>query len=123
MKIYYLAHPVRGDDQFSEEENLEHALLVQGLLYEAGIFTVNPWYTFIKLYPNVKSPEDIEQFLKEDCAVLERLDGVVLVGHKLSDGMRRELNHALSNDLDIVNYIGIPDNVIAKATLTPPQSK
>jgi hypothetical protein len=118
MKIYYLAHPVRGDEYFTEKENLEHALLVQELLYNAGIFTVNPWYTFIKMFPGVTDPVEIEKFLDEDCAVLERLDGVVLAGHKLSYGMQRELTHAFNNDLDVINYIGIPDDIIARSSVT-----
>lgn len=40
-----------------------------------------------------------EAGLVDDCAVVERCDGIVLVGGRISSGMRREMEHGVANHL------------------------
>ncbi|MEK0326810.1 MAG: hypothetical protein QQN63_14010, partial [Nitrosopumilus sp.] len=37
MELWYLAHPITGDGVYDESDNMEHALVVQGLLWEVGL--------------------------------------------------------------------------------------
>ena len=117
MELWYLAHPISGDDQYNEYQNMEHALVVQVLLWEAGLKTVNTWYSFASHYGSAREdPERLEEFLNLDKAVIKALGGIVLVGHKMSSGMEAEFLFAQANKFRIANLIGIPNRIIAEAT-------
>lgn len=109
MDVWYLAHPVRDDSRFKEEENLDHAIRVQELLWKAGLVTVNPWFTYIKMFPRNNDFKLIEQCLEIDCHLIDLLGKIVLTGHRMSHGMQTEALAAKESDAEILNLIGIPD--------------
>lgn len=111
MAVWYLAHPVRSDERFSEEENLEHTKTVQKILWNAGLWTVTPWYSWILINPDFRTPEQIDEFLTMDEETVRTLGRIVLTGHKLSSGMEREFR-ALPPEGFFLNFIGVPDDLL-----------
>lgn len=91
MRVIYLAHPVSGN----VEENLRQAKLWYAAVQEAnpGDAITVPWYATCAIYDNYAAV-DYDLWLRRDCAVVERCDGIVLVGPIVSIGMRRESGHA-----------------------------
>jgi hypothetical protein len=114
MKLWYLAHPVRTDEYYSESENLEHALQVQQILHEkAGLMVINSWHSFCKIHENTPiTIELMKKMFEIDSIVVEHCDGIILTGHRLSSGMQHELNVAISSRKDILDLIGIADDVL-----------
>ena len=116
MELWYLAHPITGDGVYDESDNMEHALVVQGLLWEVGLKIVNTWHSFACHYGSAREdPERLDAFLTLDKAVIKALGGVVFVGHKMSSGMEVEFLFAQANKVRIANLIGIPDRIIGEA--------
>ena len=111
MKLWYLAHPVREDDIRSFDENLKHALKMQKILWGVGFEVINPWYTSVLLY-GPGEEEVLQRAIEFDCAVIERCDGLILTGHKLSSGMDIELRSAIDFGKNVVNLIGLPDAIV-----------
>ncbi len=115
MELWYLAHPVSVDEQHSEQDNMDHVLEVQKILWEADVKTVNPWYSYVSAYGSAREDsERLEVFLTFDKAVIGILGGIILTGHKMSQGMEIEFKHALAHKLRIVNLIGVPDERIGQ---------
>ena len=112
MKIWYLAHPVLSDDQYTVEENLVHVLVVQKILHEMEVFTIVPWYTWVKLYGAEEDTLLRTHMLDLKCGVVKRLGGrIVLTGHKMAEGMLTELKAAMTEStFEVTNLIGIPDD-------------
>ena len=125
MKLYYLTHPVRGDEHFSEEENLAHALKVQKILFEAGLNVVNPWFTYPTLYPDVIDDADLTRFIALDREAARRIGHIVQTGHRVSSGMRMEADAVREIGGEILDFVGVPDRALADAvrkTLSNKQS-
>lgn len=61
---------------------------------------IAPWIATVVSLGNDDSPELREAGLIDDCAVVERCDGIVLCGGRISSGMRREMEHGLARGLD-----------------------
>ena len=118
MKIWYLAHPARSDEHYTVVENLAHVVKIQQTLLEAGIITIAPWYSWVVLYKDSAPDEVLSVMLELDKEVIRRLEGrVILAGHRLSPGMRGELDETLSLPYcEVVNLINIPDDQITKMT-------
>lgn len=114
MKIYYLAHPVRPDSQFTEKQNLEDVIQIQKLLWDCGVWTIIPWYTNVLIRPNTVN---IDEYLVFDEECVRRCDGIILSGHRLSDGMKAELKAAREAGLDVINLIGVSHKHIANEIL------
>lgn len=108
--VFYLAHPIASDDHYTTRENLDHAIEVQEILRLAGIWTVAPWYSWVD-YHGASSGRRLEYFLRFDEYIIEKLDfKVIAAGHKLSNGMIREINFALNNGGDTFNFVGTSDS-------------
>lgn len=110
MKLWYLAHPVAGDEHRTLEENLEHVLLVQKILWYEGIKAINPWYTYVRNFGQL-SPQAVGPFLEMDIEVVKRCDGLVLAGHKLSRGMQFEYN---AHEGLVIDLIAVPDDKLVE---------
>lgn len=54
---------------------------------------IAPWIATVMSLHGDDSPELREAGLVDDCAVVERCDGIVLCGSRISSGMRREMAH------------------------------
>jgi hypothetical protein len=61
---------------------------------------IAPWIATVMSLDGDDSPELREAGLVDDCTVIERCDGIVLVGARISSGMRREMEHGLAQGLD-----------------------
>jgi hypothetical protein len=59
---------------------------------------VAPWISTIESLNGDDSPALREAVLVDVCAVVERCDGIVLCGGRISSGMRREMEHGLMVD-------------------------
>lgn len=115
-QVLYVAHPVAPT-----EAEIEYAKLSIGKLPEWGLTPISaaiqqnlqralrwlawlrksfpettfiaPWISVIQSVGGDGTPEEREAGLVDDCAVVERCDGIVLVGGMVSSGMRREMEH------------------------------
>ncbi|KKL79056.1 hypothetical protein LCGC14_2018660 [marine sediment metagenome] len=113
MDLWYLAHPMQGDGFFTFEENKQHALDMQEMLWKVGIKAVNTWYSFSIIFGVGEGP-DMERYLALDMDVINAFGGIILTGHNLSSGMIREFSYALEKELRIMNLIGVPDRYIGQ---------
>lgn len=54
---------------------------------------IAPWIVSVLAGADDTDPAQREAGIADDCAVIERCDGIVLVGLRISEGMRREMEH------------------------------
>lgn len=58
---------------------------------------IAPWIANIMAGEDDLDPKQHEAGLLDACAVIERCDGIVLVGRRISSGMRREMEHGVAD--------------------------
>lgn len=58
---------------------------------------IAPWIATVMSLHGDDSPELREAGLRDDCATVERCDGIVLCGSRVSSGMAREADHWLDS--------------------------
>lgn len=58
---------------------------------------IAPWIVGVQAVGGDGTPEDRERGLVDCCAVVERCDGIVLVGGRISSGIRREMEHGVAS--------------------------
>lgn len=107
--ILYVAHPlaplpadVAADELHPEprsaalEQNLRRAMRWLSWLRRSfpEVTFVAPWIAAVMSGEDDSDPKQREAGLIDDCAVVERCDGIVLVGGRISSGMAREREHA-----------------------------
>lgn len=82
------------------EANIQRALRWLAWLRKSFPETtfIAPWIATIQSLGGDGTPEEREAGLVDDCAVVERCDGIVLVGGRISSGMRREMEHGLAGN-------------------------
>lgn len=107
--VWYLAHPVAPDERFSLQENLDHTVEVLRILFETGVYAVAPWHTMLLGIPD--SPENRELGLAIDVAVVRKLGRIILTGHKVSSGMKVEIE-SLPSGATTINLVGVADKYI-----------
>lgn len=107
MKIYYLAHPIAPDENYTVDQNLAHLLKMQRILWEAAIWTIIPYYTYVVEHGSGHDKPNLEEFLRFDCEVVTRCNGIILAGHKVSNGMKRELDAV--TDGTVHSFVGVRD--------------
>ena len=93
--VFYVAHPVSGDP-------IGNCMKVVRWIkwfteHDPSRVYVAPWVAEVLAFP-VASLEVYERALQGDEDVIAHLDGLVMVGGKVSDGMRREWVHAMKNE-------------------------
>lgn len=115
MKVWYLAHPIAGDEKFRTEQNLEHLVEAQKILLEGGIYTVAPYYSWIVAFGGAADFKQINTMLDIDCECVRSLYRIMLIGHKLSRGMGIEKREAERNGLAVVDLIGVPNSQLVQA--------
>lgn len=57
---------------------------------------IAPWIASVESGDDDRDPAQREAGLRDACAVIERCDGIVLCGPRVSEGMRREMEHGMS---------------------------
>jgi hypothetical protein len=110
-KLFYLAHPLATDDDYNFDQNMNHVVKTLRFCYEAGLCVVAPYHT-ISLALDDNNLDHRRIGLEVDCELVLRLDGIILVGHKLSRGMKEELMTAQDYSLTVFNLIGKPDRFL-----------
>lgn len=65
---------------------------------------IAPWITAVEAGADDSDPAQREAGLRDDCRVVRRCDGVVHTGNRVSDGMRREAEHA--REVVDLTYLG-----------------
>jgi hypothetical protein len=115
-QVLYVAHPVaplrdevntlvaRGgiDEKRAGmrlvDENLQRAMRWLSWLRRAFPKTtfIAPWISSILAGADDSDPAQREAGLVDCCAVVERCDGIVLCGGRISSGMRREMEHGVA---------------------------
>lgn len=58
---------------------------------------IAPWIASVLAGEDDADPAQREAGLVDACAVIERCDGIVLCGGRISEGMRREMEHGIQN--------------------------
>ena len=110
-RVLYMAHPVAPTNleieatpwsplvdmraKIALQVNLDAALRCLAWLRSSfpEITFIAPWIATIKSLGNDDSPALRAAGLVDDCAVVERCNGIVLMGKRISIGMRREMEH------------------------------
>jgi hypothetical protein len=93
--VLYVAHPISPGDGETIGENLQRAMRWFAWLRAAfpqDTF-IAPWIATVMSLHGDDSPDLREAGLRDDCAVVERCDGIVLCGPRVSSGMQREADH------------------------------
>lgn len=96
--VLYMAHPLGGD----VDGNLKRAMRWLHWLRRSFPETtfIAPWIAAVLAGASEDDPAQREAGLVDDCAVVALLDGIVLVGGRVSTGMEREAAcHAVVFDL------------------------
>jgi hypothetical protein len=101
-EIWYLAHPVSGNPR----GNCERAQAWLRWLTEQDPkrIYVAPWMPEVLAFMEVEEnqtfseshPDFFKRILSDDCEVVQKLDGIILVGGRVSRGMQLELDAALA---------------------------
>lgn len=112
--VYYLAHPVRGDTAQDVKANLANAKTWLRWLFfnRPHIAYIAPWIAEVEAMQEVDKDVDpavMAKALDDDCSVITRCDGIILVGGRVSTGMAIERACALGAQgknpfLDILDW-------------------
>lgn len=67
---------------------------------------IAPWIADVLSGAAVENAELLEARFANDCAVIERCDGIVLCGGRISEGMQREMDHGVQRPMtqELPNY-------------------
>lgn len=93
--VLYVAHPLGAPDARGIQANILRALRWLAWLRKTypNITFIAPWIAAVLAGADDSDPAAREAGLVDDCAVVERCDGIVLCGGRISSGMRREMEH------------------------------
>lgn len=91
-RVFYMAHPVSGD----VDGNIKRALRWLSWLRRSfpAVTFIAPWIAGLMSGEDDSDPTQREAGLVDCCAAVERCDGIVAVGGRVSSGMIRERRHA-----------------------------
>ena len=105
MKVIYMAHKVSGD----VENNLAKAKLwLRWIEKHHDVAVVASWITECEVWDD-DNLEHRAAGLRRDFAVIERCDELWLMGDRVSDGMKKETDHAEKHGLVVRNMTNFGD--------------
>lgn len=89
------------------ESNIQSALRWLAWLRKSfpEITFIAPWIADILAGADDSDPAARERGLVDCCAVVERCDGIVLVGGRVSTGMARERDHGVEHIASVFRYV------------------
>jgi hypothetical protein len=91
MKVWYLAHPVSGDEVSTINNNMNKVLDFLYVLRSIGIHAQAPYYADLAAGIDDKDPVVRRASMDANLRCLAGgYDGLILCGHKMSAGMREE---------------------------------
>ena len=117
--VWYLAHPIAADGEYSTEENLEHARKVLRLFLEAGIYVTAPWIPACEVLDDT-NVDHRRLGLDIDTTIVSHLRKLILTGHRVSEGMYREIAAIEIVGGWVVDLTGIPDHRLVGEVLKAP---
>jgi hypothetical protein len=108
--VWYLSHPLAGDDKYTFEQNMEHVIHVMRICYEEGWMVIAPYHT-ICLALEDDNPEWRRMGLECDCNVAQKLGFMLMTGHKISSGMGHEAEASMRCKTGgiVHNFVGYND--------------
>lgn len=100
---------VGGDPDHALLDNLDRAERWLAWLRRSfpDVTIIAPWIASVRASADDTNPATRERGLIDDCAVVERCDGIVLVGGRISSGMARERATAEDAGLDVVDLTAL----------------
>jgi hypothetical protein len=107
--VFYLAHPLAPDDKYTFQQNMDHSVRMIRLCFDEGFRVVAPWHTICMALDDTNS-EHRRIGLEVDCAIVHKLQRIILCGHKISRGMGLELSMIVSiTSRNTINLVGMDD--------------
>lgn len=101
-EIRYIAHPVSGDPIGNAFRAVQWVKALTKI-DPTRIYTA-PWVAEVLAFPTVQyGDKEWETVIQADEEMISRLDGVVLVGGRVTEGMRREAQKALACHKDVTD--------------------
>jgi hypothetical protein len=100
VKVVYIAHPLGGGHD--RNDNLIHAARWVAWAASQGVAPVADWITLAEQWD--ETPENRARGLAIDVALVARCDELWLCGHRISTGMRIEMNEAKRLNIPVVDY-------------------
>lgn len=106
MKMVYIASPLRGD----YNQNIKNAVEYCRLATESGVLALAPHIIFSQ-WCNDSIPEQREQGLKLGLSLLEKAEELWVMGSRISEGMKGEIDFAREYGIPIlyVEHAHSPD--------------
>lgn len=92
--VFYVAHPVTTDNRYTIEENLRNVIgwIRYMTLADPSRVYIAPWVAEVQAFLDENmDPAFYDRVLSDDEEVVRHLDGILLIGGKVSTGMAREL--------------------------------
>lgn len=117
--IWYLAHPVASDEVKTIDQNLADILHLMRLFTRQGVKVQAPYYTLIQACED-NEPEIRLRGMEINLRICRTFGTILLTGHKVSKGMRDELDAATECKQGgvIFNFIGMSNaEIIAQCPL------
>lgn len=74
---------------------------------------IAPWIAMVQSLDGSVGAAEREAGLRDDCTVVERCDGIVLCGGRISIGMRREMEHGVKADQGICEALSVGHGPVA----------
>lgn len=117
--VLYMAAPLRpteaeiaaygGDARLALLANLARAEAWLAWLRRASpaVTFIAPWIASVRSGEDDSDPAQREAGLVDDCTVIERCDGVVLAGGRVSSGMRRERKAAYDSGIEVTDLTAL----------------
>lgn len=111
---YYVAHPLNPIEGETFVGNLDRAVRWLGWLmdrYPDSAFCA-PWIpmAWAAMGRGVeRDPDVIERALRDDVEFVRMCGAIVLVGGRVSPGMRREMDAAIADGLEVADMTGLGD--------------
>lgn len=101
MRVVYIAHPLSAPTVQEMAENRRRAARWVAWAARQGVAPVATWIVLSAELSETQ--ENRELGLAVDCATVERVDEIWLVGGRASSGMRVESDHAAAHGVRVVD--------------------
>lgn len=109
--VFYMAHPVsedidtgiRGPENFKPNIKRAFAWLAWLMANDRTRVYIAPWISEVQLVDDGVLVTTYDEALRDDEEVVRRVDGLILVGGKITEGMRRELEVAKLRGIDTID--------------------
>jgi hypothetical protein len=88
--VWFLAHPVAGDERFTYAQNMAHIEWVARECFRAGLLVIAPYVLTCRILDDAL-PADRALGMSVNDGVIRGLGRLLMCGHKRSSGMQHEL--------------------------------